>query len=120
MVGRLYDIIKNHVKFTSKYGVYFFWLFIIVSITMFGCFLNHTVMVHNGGRMPVLIDIDVDTPTHFSYNCIQEIEHWYLTDRFNISGSIWSIGDFILLSGLLMFTIVLSLFYIQSKKEGWK
>ena len=86
-------------------------LFVMVGIT-----LNGIVISNNEGRMPVLEkNFEYKTKTEISYTENEEVEYPFFSDRYHLGDRIYSIGDFIMISGAGM--VLVLCFMIFFKKE---
>ena len=79
----------------------FFFIFMIL-----GILLNFMAVSVNNSMMPVKTDIKFNDGFWFSYQNNSEVKIWILTDIFNINNYVvFSIGDIIVLFGLVGFII---------------
>ena len=62
--------------------------------------MNFTVIIHNGGKMPVLSQVQYVQERHFSYQESSEIEYPILSDYIPFQDRIYSIGDIVMFVGL--------------------
>jgi len=87
-------------------------LFIIVCLLLLICgvCMNFQVMIANGGKMPVKLDIDYSDESHFSFQNNNEVEYFYFADIFNIGNTIYSLGDIIMYLSLYLYLIFFSRF----------
>lgn len=79
-------------------GFFFILFFMIMGIS--GSIMNMSVMVQNGGKMPVLSDCSINTDIHFDFQNFDEVNVPYFADIINLRSAIFSIGDVIMLSSL--------------------
>jgi hypothetical protein len=81
--------------------------FIFVAISLLGREMNYFVMNNNEGKMPVR-ELGHDDQYHFSYINNSEIDYWFLSDIFRLpvfftsSTLIFSIGDFLIVGGMII------------------
>ena len=89
-------------------------------VVVIGGFINMHAVIQNGGRMPVQnhdnMVLEIDTPTHFTFNQSSEVKAYPLTDKFRWilkrrgEVYIFSLGDviiylgyaFVLIMGIVM------------------
>lgn len=96
----------------------------------FGALLNVGVIMANEGRMPVLMDCELSTQTHFSFQNFSEVNYPLLSDIIEIKSpfssayGMVSIGDlsmlfafFLLLSSTIYFSIKIHKFNKRIKKK---
>lgn len=97
----------NFIIKDKYYPCLFALLFMMVCLV--GAILNISVISTNGGRMPVLWEENYSSLEHFSYQNKNEVRQWFLSDIIDFGGFIFSIGDFLMIIGLLLSTITLML-----------
>jgi hypothetical protein len=96
---------KNRILNVLIYLSLFLTIFIVYSFI--GSSLNASVMINNGGRMPVYNN-QVDDNVHFGFMDYSTINNPSLVDKYRIKDTIYSLGDFIIYSGIfLMITNIL-------------
>jgi hypothetical protein len=61
--------------------IFFSYAFFICS---FGAFVNIGVVMNNGGRMPVFVDYNLSTDSHFSFQDFDSVKYPYLSDTIRI------------------------------------
>jgi hypothetical protein len=87
--------------------------FIIIS---FGALLNVLVIGFNNGKMPVKTEYNFTSETHFSFNKDSQVIWADLSDKHKIKNIYFSIGDFLMLLGIIVsFIISISLVYKNLK-----
>lgn len=88
------------------------WVFLVSSLLLIlGAAMNFKAVESNNCKMPVY-QSDINTIGHLGFWDKSEVNLFYFTDRFDVGESIWSIGDFFLLtSGILTFWNIYSLFF---------
>lgn len=89
-----------------------------------GAALNMSVMIANGGKMPVRADILGVYPKHFFFQENSEVEKWYLADIINLSVgehyAYFSPGDAFVFFGYVIFIGgSLSWFRYDRRKNKW-
>jgi len=82
-------------------------LFAIFSLSllliMFGAGLNITAVTSNGCRMPVYTyDYNFSSNTHFTFTNRSSVNNFYLTDIINLNYVSLSIGDILIVLGLII------------------
>jgi len=95
---------------------------IVLSIILFmvlgtmGAMLNVLVISVNDGRMPVELNYHYESDTHFTYQNKNEINKYYLSDRYTILNVVYSVGDFMILgSNVIVLYLVVRLVYYSFK-----
>jgi len=107
----------------SFYFILTGFLFIII-----GAYCNFIVMETNQGKTPVWSNDVGDSTIHFSITNVSEVNNLQFADMWYFKGSIWSIGDILMIFGLVFllisiilylynFTIHLIIFLNKRKKE---
>jgi len=79
-------------------------LFSILFLSL-GILGNFTAIQKNNGKMPVIADFDYSSKEHFTIKDIDEVNYIYLGDIFPLWGSFWSIGDFLLIIGMILMLV---------------
>ena len=98
-------------------------------IMMVGMSMNFTVMMANGGKMPVKWDVNYTDEKHFTYQNDSEISYHHYADIYEFPDGIYSLGDLVMLLAIVL--IFGCLFYViykitkqiikhQTKKNGRK
>jgi len=105
-------------KFCEKNGYYFFLLWIVTIILIYGMTFNFYAVQSNGGRMPVESYLGgyLDTDKHFSFEDRREINNYYLTDIINLKMGIYSLGDIIMVLSVLGMIGIVGDMLINSRK----
>lgn len=85
--------------------------------------MNSMVVQENNCKMPVLSNYNIETDRHFSYTDYSEVNKPILSDRFKVFGIIYSIGDFFIYFGFLLFLVYESYFIylnwrVRDEKEN--
>lgn len=98
------------------------YFFIILGLFFTICFLiglssNYIVIKENGCRMPVLeskLGMHLSTQRHFTFTDTSKINYPKLTDNIKINNSIYSVGDLIMWTSLILIGIsfIFSLIFI--------
>ena len=79
-------------------------------LILIGGSLNQFVIEKNQNFMPTLTKISLDgiyggSDGHFYYNNFNQVNYWFLTDIFEINNVVYSLGDFVIIFGAIVFTI---------------
>lgn len=74
-----------------------------ISLIGLGVSSNFIVISENQGKMPVFEEVTYSTDKHFSTNNLSEINKPHLADIYHIKGMIYSIGDILMITGLILF-----------------
>ncbi len=81
-------------------------LWVIITIGMIIIFLgistNSIVITDNGGKMPVQYYVEFETNRHVSFTNMENVRFWYFSDIFKMPRWIFSIGDFLIVLGILI------------------
>ena len=89
-------------------------MFLCLVLAYSGGAMNILVMKNNHGKMPFLYDYDVELEVHKSFQMDDKPAYWYLSDIFEISDNIYSIGDLISIVGIFgMFIFLTNFFWIK-------
>lgn len=81
-------------------------------LIVLGMAANFTVVDNNDGKMPVLLNYYYNSDSHFSIEDVHEINNLPLADLYYAFGKMWSLGDFLMYTGLLLLGMaVLAQFY---------
>jgi hypothetical protein len=72
--------------------------YLIIILGMTG---NFIAMQNNQGLMPVLSMYNYETNEHFSFQNPDEVDKYFFVDRFKINHTIYSIGDFVMIFGII-------------------
>ena len=84
-----------------------------ILLIMIGMKCNFTVMINNGGRMPLKWDYySTEIDEYVLWDDKTQVEYWYLGDNIKVWILMFSIGDLLILSGFLITIIMI----IQSKR----
>lgn len=95
-------------------GIFFVLIFLVGGLS------NLFVVNSNENKMPVKYFYSFQGEKHFSYIEKDEVKFWYLSDVFELSNFIFSIGDFFLFLGLIGYSTT-TLFYMMHRiKLRWK
>lgn len=87
-------------------------------ILVLGATFNFEALSSNGGFMPVKVNYDYKSDSHFSYQENSEVNNWFFTDFIELDNSIWSIGDFFLIFGFIVQAMfLLNYVYLHHRKE---
>lgn len=96
-------------------------------ILMLGSTMNYSVVIDNGGKMPVLSDYSFyETSTHFTYESPEDVCHPQLTDQYHLGEYIYSLGDFFIYFGLgvifisLLFSVSFTIYYLVYDRKRSK
>lgn len=112
---------KIPVPFPFFLKVFFITEFIFI-IMLLGAFCNFQAIASNNGKMPVYTNLpyllNYSDNTHFYYNSKSAINNSFYSDRFNIHKNVYSIGDFLIFSGIFLW--FLFSIYIFYKYKKWK
>lgn len=98
------------------------WLFICVFVSatliILGLTFNTTAVIENRCKMPVQSPFKYETSTHFSFQDPKEVNYYTLTDIIQIKSQVWSIGDLMMIGGLILFTFssIFCVYYVVSKR----
>lgn len=77
-----------------------------ILLVLTGVVFNYIAIIENGCKMPVKTNwMGYETKRHFGYMYFEEVNYPILTDIFNISILIVSIGDILMVSGLLIIVL---------------
>ena len=79
-----------------------YWFLLIgLAFAITGMAFNFHAVQSNNGLMPVVSDFNFDSDKHFRISDVNEINYLQLSDIYRIGGNVWSIGDFLMLIGLI-------------------
>ena len=93
------------------------WILLVsMAVVFVGCVMNFTVIVDNGGKMPVYDMYVGDIDKHFTYYDKEDIKWWYFSDIWGIGRMMFSVGDIFLVLGSISF--ITTSFFMFSKKWG--
>jgi len=81
-------------------------IIIFMTIIMIGMSLNFRVVAGNKGRMPVYASFYYDTDEHFTYQNKSEVNYWFLSDIIYLFKGYWSLGDMLMIGGVISIIIL--------------
>lgn len=89
-------------------------------LALAGAIMNLTVMVVNGGKMPIFVakskNIIVDNSTYITFSNFSQVKYPFLADIFNIHLMVFSIGDFMFFVAIISMMFIL----IKGRLEAWR
>jgi len=91
----------------------------IIVLILLGVLLNIAVMINNGSKMPIYYSeseaITSDSSTYIPFTDMDEVNYPYLSDIITIGRVKFSLGDFIMFSGLALL-IIFAFKYVRGRK----
>lgn len=112
-----YNKMEEETKYWKQQYDLMYLIWICTSLVVFGLAMNFVVIVDNGGRMPVA---NTTIPwesvhSHFDFSNPSTIQYPYFADIYRVGGYVFSLGDFILLLGLIGLGILFILKYHKTR-----
>jgi hypothetical protein len=109
---------KNEENFLLKKQIKNLSLFIfILNFFIIGVCMNFLVVTGNGGKMPVLFhEFEFEHDRHFSFTDCDDVSYCYLSDIFQISDIMFSIGDLFIIFSLILLIYAVGRILIVRKK----
>jgi len=83
------------------------------SLLCIGISLNFKAVQTNEGRMPVVSNLDLKTDTHYYFKDVSKINNLHLVDIYPIKDYTISIGDILIIAGMITVSIGLVLFIFE-------
>lgn len=87
-----------------------------ITLILIGGSINFVAILSNDGRMPVYTDQYINNKYHFSYNDPETIKLHKYSDIYKINNIFFSIGDIIMICGVILFNVV-NIIQIRENKK---
>ncbi len=87
--------------------VSFYLLVLGFVIIILGASANFIVIQNNDRKMPVWTNYNINSDKHFVIRDVLEVEYLHFADIYSIKNQAWSLGDFLLIGGIMLMSISL-------------